>query len=141
MGNASRRSGELRDEQTGLTEREMKLIKDTWHSLCEQNRVLLFLSLFVKHPEYPPMSENFRCKHVAQLKDDPAFRAHGCAIGYHLSSMVDSLGHLRGAGAPQRDRTPAPQGPFHFGVLGQCLVDGLQAKDERRRRGVGKVRL
>lgn len=139
MGNAARKAGELPDVQTGLTEREKKLIKDSWHNFCSENReygVLLFLSLFVKHPEYLPLFKNFRCKHVAELRDDPAFRAHGCAIGYHLTSMVDSLGDpatfevLVRRNATEHLRRKGVR-PFHFQVLGDCLVDVLQAKDDR----------
>ncbi|KAK8772824.1 hypothetical protein V5799_012645, partial [Amblyomma americanum] len=139
MGNASRKAGELPDEHTGLKENEVNLIQDTWRNFCKDNReygVLLFLSMFVKHPEYLNMFRNFRGKAVAKLKDDPAFRAHGCSIGYHLTSMVESLHdpatfevlvrrnateHLRRKGVK----------PYHFEVMGQCLVDVLQAKDEK----------
>ncbi|KAL1476457.1 hypothetical protein MTO96_036478 [Rhipicephalus appendiculatus] len=139
MGNAARKTGELPDTVSGLTENEKNLIKSTWSIFCSNNRefgVLLFLSLFVRHPEYLPMFRNFRAKHVAELKDDPAFRAHGCAVGYHLTSMVDNIldpvtfellvrrnatDHLRRRGVE----------PHHFEVMGEVVVDVLQAKEER----------
>lgn len=139
MGNTSRKTGQLPDEVSGLTDNQKNLIRSTWRTFCNNNReygVLLFLSLFVKHPQYLPMFRNFRSKHVATLKDDPAFRAHGCAVGYHLTSMVENLAdpatfevlvrrnatdHLRRKGVR----------PHHFEVMGQCVVDVLQAKEER----------
>lgn len=139
MGNASRKLGDIPDEQSGMTEKEMKLLKDTWHRFCDNNReygVFLFLSLFIKHPELQPMFPHFKGKPVSALKDDPMFRAHGCAIGYHITSLVDSLGdpakfevlarrnatdHLKRKGVK----------PYHFEVLGQCMVDVLQSKDEK----------
>ncbi|KAH7959723.1 hypothetical protein HPB49_013313 [Dermacentor silvarum] len=140
MGNAQRKTGQIPDEATGLTEHQKQLVQATWRSFCSHNReygVLIFISLFVKHPEYLPMFHNFRGKSVAQLKDDPVFRAHGCSIGYHVTSMVESLGdpaslevlvrrnateHLRRKGVK----------PRHFEVMGQCLVDVLQAREERQ---------
>ncbi|XP_054923091.1 hemoglobin subunit alpha-D-like [Dermacentor andersoni] len=139
MGNAQRKTGEIPDEMTGLTENQKKLVQATWRSFTSHNREygpLVFLSLFVKHPEYLRMFRNFRSKSVSQLKDDPIFRAHGCSIGYHVTSMVESLGdpaalevlvrrnateHLRRKGVK----------PYHFEILGQCLVDVLQAREER----------
>ncbi|XP_077532370.1 globin-like [Haemaphysalis longicornis] len=139
MGNASRKLGDIPDEQSGMTEKQMKAIKDTWHRFCDNNReygVFLFLSLFIKHPEFLPMFPHFKGKPVSALKDDPMFRAHGCAIGYHITSLVDSLGdpakfevlarrnatdHLKRKGVK----------PSHFEVLGQCMVDVLQSKDEK----------
>ncbi|KAH6934164.1 hypothetical protein HPB50_021337 [Hyalomma asiaticum] len=139
MGNAQRKLGEIPDEHTGLTEREMVLVQESWRSFCSHNReygVLIFISMFVKHPEYLPMFRNFRGKNVATLKDDPVFRAHGCSIGYHVTSMVESIGdpaalevlvrrnateHLRRKGVK----------PHHFEVLGECLMSVLQSREER----------
>ncbi|XP_070389753.1 uncharacterized protein [Dermacentor albipictus] len=139
MGNAQRKTGEIPDEMTGLTEHQKKLVQATWRSFTSHNREygpLVFLSLLAKHPEYLPMFRNFRGKSVTQLKDDPIFRAHGCSIGYHVISMVESLGdpaalevlvrrnateHLRRKGVK----------PHHFEVMGQCLVHVLQAREER----------
>ncbi|KAH6933158.1 hypothetical protein HPB50_012527 [Hyalomma asiaticum] len=139
MGNAARRAGELPDQASGLTESEKKLIKSTWSTFCSNNReygVLLFLSLFVKHPEYLPMFRNFRAKHVAALKDDPAFRAHGCAVGYHLTSMVDNISDpatfevLVRRNATEHLRRKGVR-PHHFQVMGECVIDVLQAKEDR----------
>ncbi|XP_075539519.1 uncharacterized protein LOC142574282 [Dermacentor variabilis] len=139
MGNASRKTGELPDKVSGMTENQKNLIRSTWRTFRNDNReygVLMFLSLFVKHPEFLPMFHNFRSKHVATLKDDPAFRAHGCAVGYHLTSMVENLTdpatfevlvrrnateHLRRKGVT----------PHHFELMGECVLDVLQAKEER----------
>ncbi|KAH7956612.1 hypothetical protein HPB52_011032 [Rhipicephalus sanguineus] len=68
MGNAPRKLGEVPDEHTGLTEAEMVLVQESWRSFCDHYRdygVLIFLSMFAKHPEYLPMFLNFRGKTVA----------------------------------------------------------------------------
>ncbi|KAK8770241.1 hypothetical protein V5799_013294 [Amblyomma americanum] len=139
MGNIQRKTGELPDELTGLTENEVKLVQQTWRKFSSENPeygVLLFLAMFLKHPEYIQLFKPFRGKSVAVLKEDPTFRAHGCSIGYHITSMVESLHdpatfeilvrrnateHLRRKGVK----------PLHFEVMGQCIVDTLQATDER----------
>ncbi|KAH8042792.1 hypothetical protein HPB51_025844 [Rhipicephalus microplus] len=139
MGNAARKTGELPDTISGLTENEKNLIKSTWRAFCSNNReygVLLFLSLFVRHPEYLPKFRNFRANNAAGLKDDPAFRAHGCAVGYHLTSMVDNI--LDPATFEVLVRRNATehlhrQGvrPSHFEVMGEIVINVLQAKEER----------
>ncbi|KAH9377462.1 hypothetical protein HPB48_006294 [Haemaphysalis longicornis] len=139
MGNATRKLGDAPDEHTGLSPRQVKLVQDSWHAFCRDNReygVLLFLSMFVKHPEYLKLFPNFRGKPVGTLKDDPVFRAHGCAIGYHMTSMVDSLNEpatfevlARRNGTEHLKRKGVK--PAHFEVMGGCLVDVLRAKNEK----------
>lgn len=138
MGNASRKLGDAPHERTGLSPREVKLVQDSWHAFCRDNReygVVLFLSMFVKHPEYLRLFPNYRGKPMGTLKDDPVFRAHGCAIGFHLTSMVDSLNDpdifevlARKNGARHlkfKSVTPA-----HFEGMGACLLGALRAKKE-----------
>ncbi|KAH7934679.1 hypothetical protein HPB51_028955 [Rhipicephalus microplus] len=126
------KTGELPNMVLGLTENEKNLIESTWRAFCSNNReygVLLFLSLFVRHPEYLSMFRHFRAKH-------PAFRAHGCAIGYHLTSMVENIldpatfevlvrrnttEHLRHQGIR----------PRHFEVMGEIVIDVPQATEKR----------
>ncbi|XP_075739996.1 hemoglobin subunit beta-1-like [Rhipicephalus microplus] len=139
MGNAARKTGELPDTVSGLTENEKNLIKNTWRAFCSNNRecgVLLFLSQFVRHPEYLPMFRNFRANNVAGLKDVPAFRAHGCAVGYHLTSMVDNiLDPATFEVLVRRNATEHLQRqsvwPSHFEVMGEIVINVLQAKEER----------
>ncbi|KAL3200184.1 hypothetical protein MRX96_043596 [Rhipicephalus microplus] len=87
MGDGPREMGELPHTIPGLTENEKNLIESTWRAFCSNNceyGVLLFLSMFVRHPEYLPMFRNFRAKHLA-------IREHRCVIGYHLMSMVENI--------------------------------------------------
>ncbi|XP_075739993.1 uncharacterized protein LOC142785397 [Rhipicephalus microplus] len=87
MDSGPHKAGKLPDTVSGSTENEKNLIENTWRAFCCNNRqygVLLFLSLFVRHPEYLPLFSNFRTKH-------PAFREHRCVIVYHLMFMVDNI--------------------------------------------------
>ncbi|KAH9378055.1 hypothetical protein HPB48_010607 [Haemaphysalis longicornis] len=140
MGNASRKAGDLPEEESGLTENQMKLIKDTWHRFCDrtpESGVLVFVWLFAQHPEFVELFPSFRSKPLRTFKDDPAFRAHGCAIGYHISSLVDSLGDpaqfevLVRRNATEHLKRDGVQ-PHHFEVMGNCLVDLLHSQDEKR---------
>lgn len=138
MGNISRKPA-VPDAQTGLRPRQVKLIQSTWQTFCSGNReygLLVFLSLFAQHPELLALFPKFRDSPVATLKDDPAFRAHGCAIGYHLSAMVASLedaaalevmAQRQAAEHLKRDGVE----PAHFGVIGGCIVDVMRAKHVR----------
>ncbi|KAH9377461.1 hypothetical protein HPB48_006295 [Haemaphysalis longicornis] len=139
MGNASRKLGDIPDEHSGMTEQQMKLLKDTWHKFCDNNReygVLLFLSLFIKHPELLSMFRHFKGKPVSALMDDPMFRAHGCAIGYHITALVDSLGDpakfeiLARQNAREHLKRKGVK-PAHFEVMGEVMVGVLKAKEER----------
>ncbi|KAK8786350.1 hypothetical protein V5799_023874, partial [Amblyomma americanum] len=139
MGNIHRKKGELPYELTGLTENEVKLVQQTWRKFSSENPecgVLLFLSLFIKHPEYIQLFDPFRGKPIAALKDNPTFRAHGCSIGYHITSMVESLRDpgtfeiLVRRNATEHMRRKGVK-PLHFEVMGQRIVDVLQATDER----------
>ncbi|XP_075739994.1 hemoglobin-3-like [Rhipicephalus microplus] len=129
MGDGPCKTGELPNTVSGLKENEKNLIESTWRDFCSNNHeygLLHFLSLFVRHPEYLPMFRDFRAKH-------PALSAHGCVIGYHLTSMVDNIldlatfevlvrhnatQHFRRHGVRQR----------HFEVI---VIDVLQAEEKR----------
>ncbi|KAL3200183.1 hypothetical protein MRX96_043595 [Rhipicephalus microplus] len=132
MGDGARKTGELSNTVSGLTENEKNLIESTWRAFCSNNReygLLLFLSLFVRHPEYLSMFRTFRAKH-------PPFRAHGCAIGYHLTSMVENILDPATLEVLVRRNTTAHlrrQGirPRHFEVMGEIVIDVLQATEER----------
>ncbi|KAK8785989.1 hypothetical protein V5799_007646 [Amblyomma americanum] len=94
MGNNHRKNGEFPDKLTGLTVHEVNLVQQTWRKFSNENPeygVLLFLAMFLKHPENIPLFQPFRGKTVAVLEEDPTFRAHGCSIGYHITSLVESL--------------------------------------------------
>ncbi|KAH7934669.1 hypothetical protein HPB51_028971 [Rhipicephalus microplus] len=129
MGNGPRKTGELPNTVSGLTENEKNLIESTWRAFCSNNReygVLLFLSLIVRHPEYLPMFRNFRTKH-------PAFREHRCVIGHHLTCMVVNILDpatfevlvRRNATEPLRRQGVRLR---HFEVI---VIDVLQAEEKR----------
>ncbi|KAK8769777.1 hypothetical protein V5799_020686 [Amblyomma americanum] len=124
MGAALRK--EVPDPRTGLIDRERRAIQGSWKKFMAANRdygVIIFSAMFLAHPEYIELFRKFRGKSITQLQDDPEFRAHGCAVGYQLTSMVDSvadsvllealirknaIAHLERAGVH----------PFHFQVRG-----------------------
>lgn len=138
MGNVSHKPA-VPDPQTGLTPRQVKLIQSTWQTFCSGHReygVLLFVALFTKHPHLLDLFPKFRDKDIATLMDKPVFRAHACAIGYHITSMVASLEDAAAlkimaqrVGAEHLRRNGVT--PAHFEVLGDCLVDVLVDKDKR----------
>ncbi|KAH9377465.1 hypothetical protein HPB48_006291 [Haemaphysalis longicornis] len=138
MGNISLKA-DAPDTQTGLTPRQVKLVQSTWQTFCTSEReygALLFSYMFAQQPELQELFPKFRDKPLRALKDDLLFRAHGCAVGYHLTSMVASLEdaaalkvlawrnalkHLKRNGVL----------PDHFEVMGNCIVDAMRAKDVR----------
>ncbi|KAL3212927.1 hypothetical protein MRX96_035755 [Rhipicephalus microplus] len=92
MGNAFRRGSS--DQRSGLTDREKRLIRNSWRKFCEQNPdygVRIFISMFAKHPEYLQMFPRFRDKELQTLRDDAKFRAHACAVGHQLSAIVECI--------------------------------------------------
>lgn len=138
MGNASHKPA-VPDTPTGLTPCQVKLVQSTWQTFCSGDReygVLPFLFMFAQHPRFLALFPNFRYKAITTLMDDPVFRAHGCAIGYHLSSMVASLEDaaalevlVRRNAAEHLKRDGVK--PAHFEVMGSCIVEVMRAKDER----------
>ncbi|XP_075739995.1 uncharacterized protein LOC142785399 [Rhipicephalus microplus] len=129
MGNEPRETGELPDAIPGLTENEKNLFESTWHAFCSNNRdygVLLFLSRFVRQPEYLPMFRNFRAKH-------PVFREHRCVIGYHLTCIVVNILDpatfevlVRRNATEHHRRQDTRLRPFEV-----VVIDVLQAEEER----------
>ncbi|KAL1437594.1 hypothetical protein MTO96_048802 [Rhipicephalus appendiculatus] len=92
MGNAFRRG--LSGQRGGLTDREKRLIRNSWRKFCEQNPdygVRIFIGMFAKHPEYLQMFPRFRDKELRTLRDDAKFRAHACAVGHQLSAIVECI--------------------------------------------------
>ncbi|XP_077534397.1 globin-like [Haemaphysalis longicornis] len=139
MGNASHKLGGVPDEHTGLTPNQVNLVQQTWSTYCSSHHEYgkkLFLSMFAKHPDYLALFPNFCDKPQTALKDDPLFRAHTCAIGYHLTSMVDSLNEpatfeiLARQNAAEHVNRKGVQ-PVHFEAMGDCVVDVLRVSDKR----------
>lgn len=92
MGNSLRT--EQIDKLTGLTDKEAKAIRDTWRMFCDRHPdhgMLIFNAMFVKNPKYLELFPKFRSKSMAALQNDAKYKAHGSAVGHHLSAMVDTL--------------------------------------------------
>ncbi|KAH9384890.1 hypothetical protein HPB48_026919 [Haemaphysalis longicornis] len=128
---------EVPDPRTGMTERERRAIQETWKQFTKSNHeygVVVFGAMFDRYPEYLNLFPLFRGKSTKELADDPKFRAHGCAVGYQLSSMVDSLGDPELVEALIRKNAIAHLerrgvSPFHFQSLGHAVVEVLKEEE------------
>ncbi|KAH6948855.1 hypothetical protein HPB50_026606 [Hyalomma asiaticum] len=92
MGNLLRQG--LSYSRRALTDREKKLIRNSWRKFCEKNPdygVRIFISMFAKHPEYLQLFPRFRDKELRTLRNDAKFRAHACAVGHQLSAIVECI--------------------------------------------------
>ncbi|KAH7956008.1 hypothetical protein HPB52_005672 [Rhipicephalus sanguineus] len=92
MGSAFRK--EVPDPRTHMTERERGVVTRTWKSFQGAHKdcgELIFLTMFSRHPDYLQLFRQFRGKIIDELPEDAQFRAHACAVGYQLCSMVDSV--------------------------------------------------
>lgn len=137
MGGALRK--DLPDPVTGMTERERRGIQQTWSQFVKENPeygVLVFSALFEHYPEYLKLFPLFRGKPLKGLEEDAKFRAHGCAVGYQLSSMVDSMSDpvllealIRKNATAHLERKGV--GPFHFQSLGKVVIEVLKSEDEK----------
>ncbi|KAK8759535.1 hypothetical protein V5799_002833 [Amblyomma americanum] len=90
----SRMSAGQVDPRTGMSDREKRLVLESWRRFCEKNPnygVLLLLGMFTKHPEYLKLFRSFKGRNLRTLHDDPKFRAHASAVGHQLSAMVECL--------------------------------------------------
>ncbi|XP_065284516.1 uncharacterized protein [Dermacentor albipictus] len=93
MGNVLRKS--LSNKRCLLTERDKKLIRNSWRKFCERNPdygMSIFMGMFAKHPEYLHLFPRFRDMELRALRDNAKFRTHACAVGQHLSATVDCTG-------------------------------------------------
>ncbi|KAH7998781.1 hypothetical protein HPB51_026368 [Rhipicephalus microplus] len=92
MGSAFRK--EVPDPRTHMTERERAVVTQTWkrfHGARKDYGELIFLTMLTRHPDYLQLFRHFKDKSLDDLTADAQFRAHACAVGYQLSSMVDSV--------------------------------------------------
>ncbi|XP_075529855.1 globin-like [Dermacentor variabilis] len=136
MGNIFSRDTE--DTTTHLMGKDRRLICDSWHAFIaerEDYAVILFISLFVKHPEYQQLFKKFRANNLTALKKDPKFRAHASAVGRQITLMVDSLDTPRTlldiiVKNAELHRRPGGVAPEHFVELGRVIIDVLRANQE-----------
>ncbi|KAH9372632.1 hypothetical protein HPB48_016324 [Haemaphysalis longicornis] len=135
----SLRKKKVSNPVTGLTASDTKLVRDTWRSLCGLHTdygVLVFQTLFSRHPEFLPMFSRFRDNDVGSLPDDVHFRAHAYAVGNQLTSMVDCADDARLLDALIQKNAKAHTGrpgvaPRHFHDLGSCVIAVLALKFEK----------
>lgn len=127
------------DPVTGMTERERRAVEQTWSQFVKANPeygVVVFSALFEHHPDYLKLFPAFRGKQLQELEHDAKFRAHGCAVGYQLSSMVDSMRDpvlldalIRKNATAHLERKGV--GPFHFQSLGKVVIEVLKSEEEK----------
>lgn len=136
MGNIFNKDPE--DMTTRLTGKDRRLIRDSWHAFKTEHEdygVILFTSLFVKHPEYQQLFKNFREKKLGALKMDPKFSAHASTVGHQITVMVNSLDTPRtlleiiGKNA-ELHMQKSGVAPEHFVELGRVIIEVLCANQE-----------
>lgn len=92
MGNSLKK--EHIDSRTGLSDKEKKAVRDSWFQFClryPDHGSIVFMTMFIHNPEYMDLFRNFKGKRLAQLHDDPKFRAHASAVGHQFSAIVDTV--------------------------------------------------
>ncbi|KAH7956613.1 hypothetical protein HPB52_011033 [Rhipicephalus sanguineus] len=137
MGSAFRK--EVPDPRTHMTERERGVVTRTWKSFQGAHKdcgELIFLTMFSRHPDYLQLFHQFRGKIIDELPEDAQFRAHACAVGYQLCSMVDSVSDsvllealIRKNAISHLERQGVH--PFHFQSMGLATIEAMKAHDER----------
>lgn len=138
MGNALHRDTE--DGTTGLTEKERRLIHESWQNFTKKHPdygILLFTALFVKHPEYQKLFKKFKDKELGTLMRDPIFTDHASTAGRQITAMVDSLetpGILLEIITKNIEFHPIGSGvmPEHYVEMGRVLIEVLRADEDER---------
>ncbi|KAH9378056.1 hypothetical protein HPB48_010608 [Haemaphysalis longicornis] len=130
------------DPVTGMTERERRGVEQSWSQFVKSNPeygVVMFAALFEHHPDFLKLFPAFRGKQLKELEQDAKFRAHGCAVGYQLSSMVDSMRDPVLLEALIRKNATAHLvrkgvGPFHFQRWTRLDHTGVPIRENRAKR-------
>lgn len=82
------------DEATGLTERQKKLVQNTW-AIIKKDQVAsgsaVMLAYFKEYPQYQRYFEAFKDVPLDELQSNKRFQAHCASIIAAVSSVVDSL--------------------------------------------------
>ncbi|KAK2578569.1 hypothetical protein KPH14_012215 [Odynerus spinipes] len=82
------------DEATGLTERQKKLVQNTW-AIIKKDQVAsgcaVMLAYFKEYPQYQQYFGAFKDVPLNELQNNKRFQAHCASIIATLSSVVDSL--------------------------------------------------
>lgn len=126
------------DSVTGLTPRDTKLVRETWHSFSKSDSdygVHVFQWLFVQNPDFLHLFPRFKGKQVISLPDDAVFRAFSTNVCNQFTFMIDCLddAHLLESlimkNARAHTERPGVE-PGHFRVFGKCVIDLLTLKLE-----------
>ncbi|XP_019758972.1 uncharacterized protein LOC109536931 [Dendroctonus ponderosae] len=83
------------DPKTGLTSRDISVLKTTWKRITERGGTLeigiaIFTNLFEKHPEYQQLFP-FKNLRREELKTSNKFRAHCISVMYALTCIVENV--------------------------------------------------
>lgn len=82
------------DEATGLTEKQKKLVQNTWAILRKDpvaTGVAVMSAFFKKYPEYQQHFEVFKDIPLHELPSNKRFQAHCASIITALNNVIDSL--------------------------------------------------
>lgn len=82
------------DEATGLTERQKKLVQNTW-AVIKKDQVAsgtaVMLTYFKEYPQYQQYFESFKNVPLDELQNNKRFQAHCASIIAAISNVIDSL--------------------------------------------------
>ncbi|KAL2717224.1 globin 1 isoform X1 [Vespula squamosa] len=82
------------DEATGLTERQKRLVQNTW-AIIKKDQVAsgcaVMLAYFKKYPEHQRSFPAFKDMPIDQLNNNKKFQAHCAGIIATISTVIDSL--------------------------------------------------
>ncbi|XP_003707185.1 globin 1 [Megachile rotundata] len=82
------------DQATGLTEKQKKLVQNTWSIIRKDEvgaGVLVMCAFFKKYPSYVQYFEAFKDIPLDQLPDNKRFQAHCASVIAALNNVIDSL--------------------------------------------------
>lgn len=82
------------DPATGLTERQKKLVQNTWAVIRKDevgSGVAVMTAFFKKYPEYQRHFAAFKDTPLDELPGNKRFQAHCASVITALSSVIDSL--------------------------------------------------
>ncbi|XP_029032222.1 globin 1 [Osmia lignaria lignaria] len=82
------------DQATGLTEKQKKLVQNTWSVIRKdevRSGVLVMTTFFKKYPAYQQHFAAFKDIPLDALPDNKRFQAHCASIIAALNNVIDSL--------------------------------------------------
>lgn len=82
------------DEATGLTERQKKLVQNTWAVIRKDevaSGIAVMTAFFKKYPEYQRYFPAFKDTPLNELPANKRFQAHCASVITALNNVIDSL--------------------------------------------------